>query len=66
LTPSIGEGEALAGMVAGLATMTVVWAATPVAFTWYVFIGASTTCLVAWITARLVSRPVVARAEPPR
>jgi SSS family transporter len=66
LTPSIGEGEALAGMVAGLATMTVVWAATTVAFTWYVFIGASTTCLVAWVMARLVTRPVVARAGRPR
>jgi SSS family transporter len=49
LMPSVREREAFIGMVAGLATMSVVWAWTPVAFTWYVFIGASTTCLTAWL-----------------
>jgi solute:Na+ symporter, SSS family len=49
LMPGVREREAFIGMVAGLATMTVVWAWTPVAFTWYVFIGASTTCLTAWL-----------------
>ena len=29
--------------------MTVVWGWTTVAFTWYVFIGASTTVIVAWL-----------------
>jgi SSS family transporter len=48
LMPRVDETEALVGMIAGLATMTVVWAWTPVAFTWYVFIGALTTCLVAY------------------
>jgi SSS family transporter len=48
LMPRVGEMDALIGMIAGLATMTVVWAWTPVAFTWYVFIGAVTTCLVAY------------------
>src|SRR5687767_522248 len=43
LMPRVGERDALAGMVAGLITMTVVWGWTTVAFTWYVFIGASTT-----------------------
>lgn len=49
LMPAVRERDALVGMAAGLATMTVVWAWTPVAFTWYVFIGASTTCLIAWL-----------------
>ena len=37
------------GMIVGLIVMTVVWGWTPVAFTWYVFIGAVTTCAVAWL-----------------
>jgi solute:Na+ symporter, SSS family len=49
LMRSVAEREALLGMIAGLVTMTMVWAFTPIAFTWYVFIGASTTCLVAWL-----------------
>jgi hypothetical protein len=54
LAPSISEGEALAGMLAGLTVMTVVWGWTTVAFTWYVFIGATTTAAIAWI-AHMVS-----------
>jgi SSS family transporter len=49
LMPRVGERAALAGMIAGLVTMTAVWGWTRIAFTWYVFIGASTTCVVAWI-----------------
>jgi SSS family solute:Na+ symporter len=49
LMPAIREREALIGMIAGLVTMTAVWGWTRVAFTWYVFIGASTTCLIAWL-----------------
>jgi solute:Na+ symporter, SSS family len=52
LLPRIAEREALVGMIAGLVTMTVVWAWTTVAFTWYVFIGAATTCSVAWTMSR--------------
>jgi SSS family solute:Na+ symporter len=48
LLPRTSERDALAGMIAGLATMTAVWGWTTVAFTWYVFIGAATTCVVAW------------------
>jgi solute:Na+ symporter, SSS family len=58
LMPEVGERAALAGMVVGLATMTVVWAWTSVAFTWYVFIGAVTTCVVAWSVSFVV--PVAA------
>jgi SSS family transporter len=50
LAPSISEGQTFAGMIAGLAVMTVVWGWTPVAFTWYVFIGAVTTVMVAWLS----------------
>jgi SSS family solute:Na+ symporter len=52
LMPRVGERDALAGMIAGLVTMTAVWGWTSVAFTWYVFIGAVTTCGVAWIVSR--------------
>jgi SSS family solute:Na+ symporter len=48
LMPRVGEPEALAGMGAGLATMTAVWAFTPLAWTWYVFVGALATCATAW------------------
>ena len=37
------------GMIVGLVTMTAVWAWTTVAFTWYVFIGAAMTCIVAYV-----------------
>src|SRR5262245_29347998 len=52
LAPAITEGQTFAGMLAGLAVMTVVWGWTPIAFTWYIFIGAATTVGVAWL-ARL-------------
>lgn len=51
--PAVGARAALVGMVAGLVAMTGVWALTPTAFTWYVFIGAVTTVAVAWGVARL-------------
>jgi hypothetical protein len=34
-------------MIAGLLVMTIVWGWTPIAFTWYIFIGAMTTVVVA-------------------
>jgi Na+/proline symporter len=53
LVHSIAEGPALVGMVAGLIAMTGIWAlALPIAFTWYVFIGAATTICVAWVAQR--------------
>jgi hypothetical protein len=42
--PAVSEPAALAGMAVGLATMTAVWALTPLAWTWYVFVGAAATC----------------------
>ncbi len=48
LTPSITEGQAFGGMIAGLVAMAIVWGwPLPIAFTWYVFIGAATTVFVA-------------------
>ncbi len=48
LAPSVSERDTFIGMLAGLAVMTAVWWGTPVAFTWYVLIGAVTTCVVAF------------------
>jgi solute:Na+ symporter, SSS family len=48
---------ALAGMFAGLAAILCVFRFTPVAFTWYVFIGANVTCAVGWMFSRLVRPP---------
>jgi len=53
LAPSIRERDTFAGMIAGLVVMTVVWWATPIAFTWYVLIGAVSTCLVAFVSRQL-------------
>ena len=55
LMPRIQEREVVIGMIAGLATMTAVWGWTSVAFTWYVFIGAVTTCVVAWLFSGFAS-----------
>ena len=51
--PDVGEAEAWAGMIVGLSTMLAVWGLTPVAFTWYVLIGASTTVATAWALSRV-------------
>jgi solute:Na+ symporter, SSS family len=53
LTPSVRERDTFAGMIAGLIVMTAVWWATPIAFTWYVLIGAVMTCAVALLSRRL-------------
>lgn len=50
LAPSVRERDTFAGMIAGLIVMSWVWWATPVAFTWYVLIGATATCVVAFVS----------------
>src|SRR5918993_673376 len=50
LAPSIRERDTFSGMIAGLLVMIGVWWATPIAFTWYVLIGAVTTCVVAFVS----------------
>jgi Na+/proline symporter len=64
LSKAIRGDEVLIGMVAGLVTMTAVWLWTSVAFTWYVLIGALTTCAVAWI-AHALSAIVIGRTISP-
>ncbi len=64
LAPKVSERDTFTGMVAGLAVMTAVWWATPVAFTWYVLIGAVTTCGVALIMSATTARPAAAMSRP--
>lgn len=64
LLPRVGERDAFVGMIVGLITMTVVWGWTTIAFTWYVFIGALTTCAVAWVLPHMTSSTTVRRDEP--
>jgi solute:Na+ symporter, SSS family len=56
LAPSIRERDTFGGMIAGLVVMSAVWWATPVAFTWYVLIGAVTTCVVAFMSRAMSSQ----------
>jgi len=56
LAPRVSERDTFFGMVAGLAVMTWVWWATAIAFTWYVLIGAVTTCAVAGILSKSTAR----------
>jgi len=56
LAPSIRERDTFAGMIAGLLVMTAVWWATPIAFTWYVLIGATTTCATAFLLRAMSPR----------
>jgi SSS family solute:Na+ symporter len=58
LAASMRERDTFAGMIAGLIVMTLVWWYLPVAFTWYVLIGASTTCAIAFLSRALApARP---------
>jgi solute:Na+ symporter, SSS family len=53
LSPRITERQAFTGMIAGLVAMTLVWGwSLPIAFTWYVFIGAAVTVIVAHAVPR--------------
>ncbi len=53
LSSKVGEWPVFWGMATGLGVMTAVWSGTPVAFTWYVLIGAATTCGTAFLLSRL-------------
>jgi solute:Na+ symporter, SSS family len=61
LSRSMREHDVFTGMVAGLLVMAVVWWATPVAFTWYVLIGAAMTIVVASVS--LATTPARQAAE---
>ena len=56
LSKSVRERDTFVGMMAGLIVMARIWWTTPIAFSWYVLIGAVTTCVVALISARLPRR----------
>jgi Na+/proline symporter len=47
LKPDVGARATFTGMLAGLATMSVVWSLTPIAWTWHALIGAVVTSVVA-------------------
>jgi SSS family transporter len=65
LMPTITEGQAFGGMIAGLVAMTIVWGwPLPIAFTWYVFIGAATTVSVAQIVYLVQRKRPPARSAP--
>ncbi len=62
LAPKVTERDTFTGMLAGLAVMTAVWWGTAVAFTWYVPIGAVTTCAVALVMSAVMPRPAATRS----
>jgi hypothetical protein len=60
LSSRITEWQMLGGMTAGLATMMDVWGVPlPVAFTWYVFIGAGVTVAAAWALQMFDPSPAI-------
>jgi len=59
LTTRVRQNAAIIGVAAGLAVICYVRFATTIAWTWYVFIGASVTYLVGWL-ASLCQRAAVA------
>jgi SSS family solute:Na+ symporter len=54
LMPRIGSTATLIGMIVGLVAMAAVWAWTPIAWTWYVFIGSAVTVMVAWVLSLVI------------
>ena len=57
LSPRTREKQALAGMIAGVVAMSIIWGwSLPIAFTWYVFIGAAITVIVAVVSTTNTSR----------
>lgn len=56
LTRRVGENAAMIGMAAGLAVEIAVWQFTPIAWTWYVAIGTSTTFLTALLASLVKER----------
>jgi hypothetical protein len=51
----------LGGMGVGLLVLVYVWVATPVAWTWYAFIGSSVTALAALALSAVMPAPVRAQ-----
>lgn len=49
LLPRVGSTATLIGMTTGIVSMVAVWLWTPLAWTWYVFVGAFVTVGLAWL-----------------
>src|SRR5665213_1055299 len=60
-TRRVGETAAMCGMLVGLALLLYVRFATPIAFTWYVMIGASATFLTAILVSLCIREPAHGR-----
>ena len=61
LTRRVKQTAALAGVVAGIAFMTFIWARTSVSWQWYTLIGSAVTFIVGYITSvTLETREVAA------
>jgi Na+/proline symporter len=58
--PSVGGGATFVGMVAGIVAVVGLWWASPIAWTWHAFIGATTTIVVA-----LAAAPFLAPRQAP-
>jgi len=56
-TRRVGEVAAMCGMSVGLGLLLYVRFATPIAFTWYVMMGASATFVTAVLVSRLIKEP---------
>jgi Na+/proline symporter len=65
LTTRVGSTAMLSGMIAGAAVLVVLWWTGAVAWTWYAFIGASVTSLVAVALSLALPRAAPAVASPP-
>ena len=55
----------LLAFAAGLAGMTVVWRATPLAWPWYALVGSLGTLAVGLVARRLLTRAAAPSAPPP-
>lgn len=62
LAPRVGERAALAGLVGGLAAMTAIYFATPLAWTWYALVGSALTFGLGWAASYLWPRETAAAA----
>jgi Na+/proline symporter len=62
LSRSVREQDVFVGMVAGLLVMAGVWWASPIAFTWFVLIGATTTAVVAALSLAMTATRRTAEA----
>lgn len=56
LTPGVGQRAALAGLVVGLAAMTAIYFATPLAWPWYALVGSLITFGAGWSASRVWPR----------